>query len=288
MPLVARGYEVHAVSSRPAAPSDDAVRWQQIDLLDVASMSRMIKTVAPTHLLHLAWYAAPGKYWTSSLNCDWLGASLALLRAFHDAGGQRVVIAGSCAEYDWRYGFCSELITPTAPATLYGTAKNALREMLAAYAREAALSSAWGRLFFLYGPHEYPSRLVPSVVTTLLSGGIARCTHGEQLRDFLHVEDAASAFVTLLDSDVQGPVNIASGAPIAVRDVVLTAARYLDAVDRVQLGAIPLAAGEPSLLVGDTRRLRDELEWVPSRTLCAGIHETVDWWREHQSGVDAS
>ena len=68
-------------------------------------------------------------------------------------------------------------------------------------------------IFFLYGPHEPPGRLIPSVIQALLKGEFARCSHGRQIRDFLYVEDVAEAFVALLDSDITGPVNIASGSP---------------------------------------------------------------------------
>ena len=66
------------------------------------------------------------------------------------------------------------------------------------------LSTAWGRIFYLYGPGEYPSRLVPSVIGSLLHDEPARCTHGRQLRDYLHVADVASAFAAILDGKSRG------------------------------------------------------------------------------------
>ena len=66
-PLVAREFEVHAVHNvRPVhatgpASADDAVRWHACDLLSVGAAAALISEIAPTHLLHLAWYAVPGK-----------------------------------------------------------------------------------------------------------------------------------------------------------------------------------------------------------------------------------
>ncbi len=268
------------IDEPPAEPQ--GVQWHRTDLLDTEQMSELLATVRPSHLLHFAWYAAPGKYWTSPENLRWVQASLGLLQAFAANGGQRVVMAGSCAEYDWRYGFCSEQVTPLAPATLYGTCKHALQTMVSAYAAQAGLSAAWGRIFFLYGPHEHPARLVASVIRSLLRGEPARCSHGNQVRDFLHVSDVADAFVTLLNSDVAGPVNVASGQPISIRDLVYRIAAKLDRADLIQLGALPTAADDPPLLMADVRRLRDEVGWLPSYDLETGLEQAIDWW-EHET-----
>lgn len=279
--LLANDFEVHAVSSKqPSAQSSDAVTWHQADLLDTEQAGELIKRTQPTHLLHLAWYAVPGKYWTSSENLRWVRASLNLIESFRQHGGERVVAAGTCAEYDWNYGYCSEQLTPLAPATLYGTCKHSLRLILDAYAAQTGLSSAWGRIFFLYGPHEYPSRLVASVVRSLLRDEPSRCSHGKQIRDFLYVQDVADAFVALLASDVAGPVNIGSGNPLALKDVVYRIADMLGRRELVHLGALPAAEGDPALLVAQTSRLNQEVCWSPRFSLDAGLEATIAWWRQ--------
>jgi len=234
-----------------------------------------MEEIRPTHLLHFAWYAEHGKFWRSTENYRWLEASIALLRRFHECGGKRVVVAGSCAEYDWSYGYCSEGITPCRPTTPYGACKNALQDTLHSYCVETGLSAGWGRIFFVYGPGEHPARLVSSVIGSLLQGGIARCTHGNQIRDFLHVEDVADAFVALLDSVVRDAVNIASGRPVSVRDVVLATADLIGARERVDFGALPAPDFEPPLLVADTRRLFNEVGWRPRWELIAGIEQAM-------------
>ena len=118
-----------------------------------------------------------------------------------------------------------------------------------------------------------------AVITELLRGDLARCTHGNQIRDFLHVEDVASAFVALLDSTVEGAVNIASGQPVALREVVLAAADCLGARERVRFGVLPALENEPPLLVADVRRLAGELGWQPNYDLAAGIAQTVRYWQ---------
>lgn len=277
--LLEHGYEVHAVSSGGVPGSGSGICWHQANLLDPGQVATLIAKVQPTQLLHFAWYAEPGKYWDSLENFRWVRASLGLLREFYDHGGQRVVMAGTCAEYDWRYGYCSEEVTPLIPATLYGTCKNSLQSMLNFFSQKTGLSSAWGRIFFLYGPYEHPNRLVSSVICSLLKGRPARCSHGNQVRDFLHVEDVAGAFVALLESDVTGPVNIASGQPIALKDVIYRIADRLTRREMVQLGAIAAPNNEPPLLVADVARLLKEVCWQPKYDLETGLKQTIEWWQ---------
>jgi nucleoside-diphosphate-sugar epimerase len=277
--LQASKYEVHAVSTRERTTANSDVHWHLINLLDPEQIESLLERVKPTHLLHLAWYAVPGEYWTSPENLNWVRASLDLLKLFTERGGERVVMAGTCAEYDWTDGVCSEKSTNLAPSTLYGTCKHALRLMLEAYARQTRISAAWGRLFFLYGPHEHPDRLVAYVIRSLLRNERANCSAGEQQRDFLFVEDAAAAFVALLKSDLSGPVNIASGKAVAMKQIVLKIAEMLNRSDLVNLGAIPARPDDPPLLVADVRRLQQELNWSPGFELNEGLRLTLEWWR---------
>jgi nucleoside-diphosphate-sugar epimerase len=272
-----RAEEVHAVA-RNANDLPPGVATHCVDLLDPSQTAALMAEVKPTHLLHLAWITTPKVYWTSPENLRWVEASLALLRAFADNGGRRVVMAGSCAEYDWSGGHCDEK-TPLQPATLYGACKNAMRSILDAFARQVGISAAWGRVFFLYGPHEHPGRLVFSVIRQLLAGQPAPCSPGLQQRDFLHVADVAAAFVSLLASEVTGAVNIASGQTVAVRDVVKKIAEEIGRPDLLRLGALPTAEGEPLVLSASVQRLQKEVGWVPRFSLEEGLAQTIAWHR---------
>jgi nucleoside-diphosphate-sugar epimerase len=282
-PLLALGYEVHAVSSKPQEQSLPGVTWYQADLLDLSQIAPLMARVKPTHLLHLAWHVVPGSF-GSPENLAWVQSSLELLRQFSEQGGKRVVVAGTCYEYDWNYGYCSESVTPRLATTFYGSCKNALYDLVAAYSERIDLSMGWGRIFFLYGPREHPNRLVSSVIRSLLLGEPALCSHGEQIRDYLSVEDTAGATVALLNSNVQGPVNIASGLPIALKDIILTIGERLDKVELIRLGALPARANDAPLVVADVRRLTTEVGWQPSHDLTKGLGQTINWWKQ-QVGI---
>lgn len=278
-----RGFEVHALSSRdaPRGGTSDLASWHRVDLLDPVAMRALVERLGASHLLHLAWYAEHGRFWSSTESVRWVEASLALLRAFGECGGERAVMAGTCAEYDWTgAGRCVEGVSPLVPSTLYGTCKHALRMVGEAWCAQVGIQFAWGRIFFLYGPGEHPERLVPSVARAVLAGQPAPCSHGRQLRDFLHSADVADAFVALLDSPVCGAVNVGSGEPVSIAELVELVASGAGRPELVRLGALPAREGEPLELVADVGRLRDEVGWAPRLSLTEGIEQTVAWWRE--------
>jgi nucleoside-diphosphate-sugar epimerase len=100
-----------------------------------------------------------------------------------------------------------------------------------------------------------------------------------QVRDFLHVEDVAEAFVAILDSGLGGAINVASGRPVAIREVVRIIGNKMGRSDLLALGALSMREGDPPLLVADVRRLNDELNWKPRYDLGDGLEQTIGWWK---------
>ncbi|MGH7579776.1 MAG: NAD-dependent epimerase/dehydratase family protein [Gemmatimonadales bacterium] len=277
-PLTDRGYEVHAVSRSPRAADGGETTWYQADLLRPGAARTLVDRVKPTHLLHLAWFVVPGKLITAPENFDWVSASLELVRRFAEAGGTRLSVCGSGYEYDWAHGYCTEEITPCVPDTVYGACKHALHEMVRTFAAGRGLSAAWPRVFFLYGPKEHPERLVSSVIRSLLRKEPARCSHGKQIRDYLHVQDVADGLVAVLDSEIQGAVNVSSGQATTLREIASTIGRLTGQPELVQLGAIPARANDAPLVVGSNARAA-ALGWQPRFDLESGLLQTIEWWR---------
>jgi nucleoside-diphosphate-sugar epimerase len=296
-PLLAAGYGVHAVLRRTAGrelpPQLRGAEIHGADLLDARSIEALLALVKPSHLLHFAWIATPGVYWTSPENSAWLEASQHLLRCFHAGGGTRAVLAGSCAEYDWsRVGVCHELASPlahrhAAAVPLYAKCKIAMQEALQDFSRSHDVSSAWGRIFFQFGPAEHRERLVASVILNLLSAREAPCSHGRHIRSFLHVADVAGAFAALLDSGIEGAVNIGSAERISIGELLELIARQIGRPELLRLGARSAAPSEPALLVPDLERLHGEVGWRPRFTLSEAVADTIDWWRAHSPDAAA-
>lgn len=286
--LVDRGFAVHILTrsvphdlNHPMKEHGSAVRIHQIDLHNTDKATPLIRRIRPSHLLHCAWDVRHGLFWSSPENLDWIVTSKLLLQAFIDAGGKRFVGVGTCAEYDWdgRDLLLTEATTKLLPVTMYGQSKLAFRKSLNTLSQHHGISAAWGRPFLIFGPHEGPKRLVSSAIVSLLKGDEFLASAGDQIRDFSDVRDVAAGFVALLDSQVTGDVNIASGEARSVASVLMQIGELLGRTELVKLGARPRAPGEPSRLVASVERLRKEVKWKPTSSLESRLAETVEWWK---------
>lgn len=277
--LQSRGYEIFATTSKNKEISAHGVHWIPIDLFHREEVKELIASIRPTHLLHFAWFTVPGKLWQAEENRDWLKMSKELLEEFASQGGKRAVLAGTCAEYDWSAFEFNEEKTPCKPHTLYGMCKLSLFLFLQELAKLKGFSHAWGRIFYLYGPHEHPQRFIPNMIQRLLRKQEIPCSHGNQIKDFLYVKDVADAFAVLLDAEIEGVINIGSGNGLTLKEVAHRLTSLLGGEELVRFGAIP-ASNEPASLIADTTKLHQQLKWTPSYTLERGLEETIAWWGE--------
>ncbi len=280
-----RGCDV-VVLGRSQPAGFEGVPLVRADLLDSAGLAEAVKKAGATHLLHLAWYAEYGKFWASPLNFRWVDASLRLVEAFCEAGGEHVVMAGSCAEYDWTHGYLREDATPYSPQTTYGVAKDATRRLATALCALHGVPIAWGHIFFPYGAGEARQRMIPSLIEVFRGNAPPFGVNASAFRGMLHVPDAAEAFVSLLHghtngaAGVQGNFNICSGQPVQIGHVVKTLAELCEADPAPVLSLASSRAGDPPMLVGDNTRLL-ATGWKPVFTLEQGLAQMVSTSRKN-------
>jgi nucleoside-diphosphate-sugar epimerase len=251
--LIARDVEVIGVGKRQPELWGGS-SFHAVDLLDPDATASVMSRSNPTHLLHLAWYAEPGKFWTARENLAWITATDNLVRAFIDRGGRRVVVAGTCAEYDWRYGFCSEDLTPLTPETHYGIAKVATCKIIEKLCTAKGVGLVWARLFFPYGPGEHPSRFVSSIASALQSQSGAVCQNGALIRDYVYIDDVAAALAALVLENGSTVVNLGSGVPVKLGDLAYQIASLLGMTSRLQI--LEPLHDQPPVVLADARRLK--------------------------------
>ena len=278
--LVRSGYEVTAISrSLRGSQSLDPVRWVSVNLFDYQAVKQCFDLVRPDLLIHLAWCTENGQFWSSAKNFTWSDATAKLLHVFKDAGGRKVVIAGTCAEYDWKYSWLMEEVTPTNPASVYGKCKDSTRQYAQYYGELNNIETIWARIFFPYGPGESRGKLIPSALASLLKNEPIECSHGEQYRDFIHIDDVALALNHLVNlTGVSGIFNVASSVPLKLKTLMHLSMSYFTDAFPPNFGAVAVASDEPMLVVGDNRKLVST-GWQPKITIEDGIRQYIEFLR---------
>jgi len=277
--LLARNHRV-AVLVRPGDPMSRLQplkgRFDMIagTLEDTALLEKSISIFQPEACIHLAWYAEPGKYLDSSQNIRSLASSLSLFQTLIKAECRQIVAAGTCFEYDTGFGYLHEA-TPARPASLYAAAKLSCGLIGSQLAAQAKISFAWGRIFYPYGPQEDPKRLVPAAINALKQGIPFPASPGDQIRDYIHVADVASAFCTLMEKQADGVYNISTGSPVSIRQLLETLGQLMNRADLIKIGALPYRNWEPPFICGNSMQLRN-LGWKPSYSLPDGLSDVIN------------
>lgn len=209
----------------------------------------------PDVLIHLAWSGLPNYRSLHHVESE-LPAQYRFLRGLVEAGLASLVVAGTCFEYGMQSGPLHEDL-PTRPENPYGFAKDALRRELEFLKATKSFSLTWARLFYLHGEGQAETSLLPQLRRAVAAGEKAfNMSGGEQLRDYLAVDEAADLLVALAAARRDaGAVNVCSGRPVSVRRLVEGWIRDNDWTIDLNLGHYPYPDYEPMAFWGERRKL---------------------------------
>jgi UDP-glucose 4-epimerase len=146
------------------------------------------------------------------------------------------------------------------------------------------------RPFNAYGPYQSSKAIIPELILHGLRNIPIECTAGEQTREFNFVEDLVDGLVraATLERSVEGPINLAAGQEIAIRDLVELIASLTGTNVKPRLGALPYRPTEIWRMRGDNKRARELLGWKPKTPIEEGLRKTVAWFRARCSQENAS
>ena len=260
------------------APIAHEISVVRADITDAAALTAAIADARPDVCIHLA--AAGAVVREDGLDLLWAANALAparIARALADAGGRRLVTAGSSSEYGTVDGPMDEA-RACDPDDLYGVSKLAGGLLARNVGREAGIETAHLRLFSVYGPGEDPRRLVASVVRALVAGQPIDLTPGGQVRDFVYVDDVADALLAAArEPGIDGlTVNVGTGVQTTVRELCLRVAAITGGDDLLHFGARPYRPGERFGWRAATALAQRTLGWSARTPLDEGLRLTVE------------
>ena len=257
--LLNQGYRVDAVARDPDKVQTmqwkDKVRFLSGNIHD-SDLDLIGKLGTPEILVHLAWPGLP-HYHNSSHFEKTLPADFRFLQHMVTSGVKQVLVTGTCFEYGMQSGMLAEE-TPTQPVTPYGMAKDTLRKKLQALQKVHPFSLQWIRLFYLYGPGQNPNSLLSQLDAAIDRGdAVFNMSGGEQLRDYLPVEEVARRIVVMAKHpECEGIFNCCSGQPISVRRLVEDHITKRKATIRLNFGFYPYPEHEPMAFWGDGQKMQ--------------------------------
>lgn len=241
--------------------------------------------------------AAPDIYYRNNVT-----GTLNLLDAMRVAGVDRFVFSSTAAIFGNPQ---TELISeshPKAPLNPYGRSKLMIEQVLEDYGHAFGINSVCFRYFNAAGAHpsgdigeahDPETHLVPNVLLAAMGqrdgleifGDDYDTRDGTCIRDYIHIDDIASAHLRALDYMGTNPgahvFNLGNGNGFSNKEVLDAAARVIGKNREIPYRIGPRRAGDAAVLVADSRRAREELGWKPATPDIETIIETA--WKWHRA-----
>ena len=283
--LLDRGHAVTGLLRPQSAPPrlKDCIERMAILRGDLSRPSELRDSISSQPIdavVHMAWWGVTAEYRNSPLQISQnLASTLAIWEGAQAAGCKAWIGLGSQAEY----GPCNEVLREEIcpkPVTAYGVAKLAAGLATGKMSELAGVRHVWLRLLSAYGPGDDEKHMLPSVILDLLARKKPSLTRGEQVWDYLYVDDAARAICMTLETDISGTFNLACGKTATIRSIVEQIRDLIDPSLPIGFGEVPYRVDQVMRLEGDISKLSDATGWKPTTSLQQGLRQTIEWHRE--------
>ncbi|MGH1354072.1 MAG: dTDP-glucose 4,6-dehydratase [Thalassovita sp.] len=272
----------------------------QADICDRAAMDSILNDTQPDAIMHLAAEShvdrsidGPGAFIQTNITGTY--TLLEAARAYWSAQGKPETFRFHHISTDEVFGSLGETgmfteETPYDPRSPYSASKAASDHLVRAWAETYGLPVVLSNCSNNYGPYHFPEKLVPVVILNALAGkDIPIYGKGENIRDWLYVEDHADALLTVLMKGTLGrSYNIGGENEASNIDLVKMICAHLDQMrpkDTPYAKQITFVADRPGhdmRYAIDPTRIREELGWRPSVTLEEGLEKTVRWYLDNE------
>lgn len=259
--LIKKDIEVIAICRKKVDfPSTLNRRAFQQHILDIRNVSKHTydDLGRPEQLVHLAWGGLNDFQSPRHIDLE-LPMHDKFLSNMIESGLPQLLVTGTCLEYGIQSGELHES-SPSIPTTSYGKAKKLLWERLNSLATNRKLNVTWARIFYMYGEGQ-PKNCLFSQINNAVNNGCQtfKMSKGDQIRDYLPVNEVSSSIVNLaLKKSNVGIINICSGKPISIYDLVQQWKKHYSWEINLELGYYPYPSYEAMSFWGN----RDKLDYL--------------------------
>jgi nucleoside-diphosphate-sugar epimerase len=262
----------------------------KIDLNDIENLNSVIQQIKPEIIFNLAAYGVDYRQQDmhQTINTNII-SSVNLFKAFLENNGQRFIHTGSCFEYGQKNKPISEYDC-LDPTSVYGATKASSVHLLSSMAK----SMQSGKLitlrpFGVFGESEGLHRFVPQAIYKLKSEHSMQMTPGEQIRDYIYIDDLIDAYMLASTVPLNNKIeiiNIGSGKGITMKKLALMISSHLGVSDDLlQFGVLPYRPNEMMYLVANVNKAKSLLGWEPKTSIEKGLEHTINWYNQNLSDL---
>lgn len=254
-PLKDLGFEVYGIGTKDI--TIDSFNYIRLNINNLTQLENIFKEIKPEYLIHLAWDLSKG-YFHSNTNFDMLTSSINILKYFKDNNGKKAIYIGTYAEYSFDHIPAKEY-DQLNPTTVYAKCKNYLREISELYCKTNNIDFCWARIFNTYGENDNNTRLFPYIVNSLKNDQKVSINHSQLEKDYIYAGDVARILALIINSNINGIINICSGKGLKLKDLAIMIAEKLGKVNLLELNEF--YTDEPLKTIGDNSRILNELKF---------------------------
>lgn len=251
--LLRQGIEVIATGT--SAPKASTTDWfDKVDFiaLDIHKPEEheLEKIASADKLIHLVWTGLPNYKDLFHFEKN-LAAQYLFLKKLVAMGAKDITVTGTCFEYGMREGALDATIIAD-PQNPYALAKDSLRKFLQQLQQKEIFKLKWLRLFYMYGKGQSEKSILSQLEKAIENNEpVFNMSGGEQLRDYLPVEEVAAQIVaSAFDENKNGIYNICSGTPISIKKLVNDYLKENNKQIELNLGFYPYPDYEPMAFWG--------------------------------------
>jgi nucleoside-diphosphate-sugar epimerase len=274
--LIQEGHLILAISrTENVEVKQDKVIWIKSSLeLDENSINR-IRIFEPEVLIHLAWEKIPDFSFNTSI--ENLNHQITFFRSiFNIASLGKIIVTGSCWEYNKKKGFCLE--TENIVSSNYFTwAKNSLRDFLHFECLQNDIKFIWARVFYVYGPQQRKESLLPTVIRNVQCNVVPAIRTPSNANDFIYIDDLTDGLLQFAQQKIpSGIYNLGWGESIPIIDIIATIESIIHQSNKITSILLENMPIRDTDFWSEMSKTRKTLNWGPRTSIEIGVKKMIN------------
>ena len=263
---------------------DSKIKIYKTDIENIAEIKKIFKKEKPDIVYHLAGVISLRRKITDPLfikSLDFLGRTKAILDVCRENNVKKLVfISSGGAIYEDARVIPTPRDYPAHPTSLYGLANLMIEKYIQLYCREYKMNFIILRLSNVYGPRQWASGIIPSLIINLLREEIPVIYgDGTQTRDFIYIDDVIKASILVLNKGKTGIFNVGSGKEVSLNEIFKLLKDILGAKIKPIYKTLVTQESKRSAL--NIEKTKKEFGWKNQTNLKDGLNETVKWFQKN-------